>query len=66
MAGLLIPLVTDVAAQAQSPTYVVVHNFTLGQDGANPIIGFIMDRAGTSTPRHPPTGDVSQRGTLGN
>ena len=37
--GLLLP-----AAQAQ--TYTVLHNFTGGQDGANPYAGVTIDRAG--------------------
>jgi len=34
------------AIGAQSQTFSVIHNFTGGQDGANPMAGLTMDRAG--------------------
>ncbi|MGA2371365.1 MAG: choice-of-anchor tandem repeat GloVer-containing protein [Candidatus Korobacteraceae bacterium] len=44
MAGLLILLVTTIAAQAQ--TYTVLHNFTGCADGDTPTSTLIWDRAG--------------------
>jgi hypothetical protein len=44
VAGLLILLVTTIAAQAR--TYTVLHSFTGHGDGANPAAGLTMDRAG--------------------
>lgn len=44
MAGLLILLVTAVAAQAQ--TFQVLHTFTGQGDGANPYAGLTVDRGG--------------------
>jgi len=44
LAGLFILLATAVAAQAQ--TFTVIHTFTGGDDGAAPLAGLIMDRAG--------------------
>jgi len=44
MAGLLILLMTAIPAQAQ--TFQVLHNFTGGRDGANPLDGLTIDRAG--------------------
>jgi uncharacterized repeat protein (TIGR03803 family) len=43
-AGLCILLVTAIAAQAQ--TFQVLHNFTGGRDGANPLDGVTIDRNG--------------------
>ena len=44
VAGLVIPLVVASAAQAQ--TFQVLHTFTGGGDGAYPVGGLTMDRAG--------------------
>ncbi len=44
MGGLLILLVTAIAAQAQ--TFTVLHNFTNGGDGSGPFGGVALDRAG--------------------
>jgi len=43
-AGLFILLATAIAAQAQ--TFQVLHNFTGGRDGANPLDGVTIDRNG--------------------
>jgi uncharacterized repeat protein (TIGR03803 family) len=43
-AGLLILLVSAIAAQAQ--TFQVIHNFTGGADGFYPSTGVVLDRAG--------------------
>ncbi len=42
--GLIIVLGLTVVAQAQ--TFTVLHSFTGGQDGANPLAGLTMDQAG--------------------
>ena len=44
MAGLLILLMAAIPAQAQ--TFQVLHNFTGGRDGANPLDGLTIGRAG--------------------
>ena len=46
--GLFVPLM--MAGAAQSQTFQVLHTFTGGADGAGPVGGLTMDRAG------PPTG----------
>jgi uncharacterized repeat protein (TIGR03803 family) len=44
MAGLLVLLMTAIPTQAQ--TFQVLHNFIGGRDGANPLDGLTIDRAG--------------------
>src|SRR3984893_371043 len=39
-------LVAGAAPRAHAPTFCVVHNFTGGSDGANPLSGFTIDAAG--------------------
>ena len=50
VAGLLVALtimmLLAVTQQAGAQTYNVVHNFTGGSDGANPIAGVTLDRSG--------------------
>ena len=39
-------LTAVITQAAQAQTYTVIHNFTGGQDGATPMAGLTMDRAG--------------------
>ena len=43
---LLLALALSFAVHAQAQSYTVLHSFTGGQDGASPVAGLTMDRAG--------------------
>src|SRR5208282_1206071 len=60
--AIAIPFALTVALtqSAQAQTLTVVHDFTGGQDGANPVAGLTMDRAGNLE------GTASQGGAGGN
>jgi uncharacterized repeat protein (TIGR03803 family) len=44
--GILLALVFSLTAVAQGQTYADLHSFTGGRDGAHPLTGLTMDRAG--------------------
>lgn len=45
-AALALVIAVLAAPSTQAQTFTVIHNFTGGQDGANPVVGVAMDRAG--------------------